>query len=186
MSLVVELSAGEIEGQGGALLGNSIYGYSSKTVSPIDIIYDQTSNLYMYGRAFTVLLFIATVIFLGQELNYKTDNLFILFTLGYLTLTALNLSPSASGFNSYSFLYGFAWSSYLEMFSNPRDLSHTSTWFSNYLDSPSNNAHSILFLDNNILRNCWSLFLFLIIFTGILLLMWIVLRCLTVHRGPQG
>lgn len=112
-AVVIKINAGDVNSDTGILLGNSVYGYSSATVAPIDIIYNSTSNLYMYGRAFTVLLFIATVIFLGQELNYKTDNLFILFNVAYLTLTALNLQPTASGFNCYSFLYGFAWSAYL-------------------------------------------------------------------------
>ena len=59
------------------------------------------------------LLLFATVVFMGQHLTYKTDNLFITFGVIYLVLPTLNLSPSASAFSSYSFLYGFAWSTYL-------------------------------------------------------------------------
>lgn len=167
---------------GTSFLGNSIYGYDQNTKSPIDIILEETSNLYMYGRAFTVLLFLATVIFLGKQLNYKTDNIFITFSTAYLLLTALNLEPSASNFNCYSFLYGFSWSSYLEMLSNPRDLSSSSGWFDDYLDKPNNNAHYVLFVDNNIIRNCWSLLLFLIITTAILSFAILVFKCFSVKR----
>lgn len=171
---------------GASFLGNSIYGYHRDVKAPIDIIFEETSNLYMYGRAFTVLLFLATVVFAGMHLNYKTDNIFTTFATAYLVLTALNLTPSASTFNCYSFLYGFAWSTYLEMLSNPRDLSQASGWFDHYLDQANNNAHYVLFVDNNIIRNCWSILLFLIIATGVLGLAILVFKCFSVKRNGCG
>ncbi len=125
-------------------------------------------------------MLVFTVIFLSQLLNYKTDNIFITFAMIYLALPSLNLFPSASHFNCYSFLYGFSWSSYLQMFSDPRSLSEQTNWFNNYIDMPHNNAHLILFVDNNILRNCWSIFLFLIIVGGILLFLIIIFKCFSV------
>lgn len=152
----------------------------------MDIIYNSTGNLYMYGRALTVILFIAAILFLGQHLSYKVDNLFITFNVIYLVLPSLNLTPSSSTFNVYSFLYGFAWSNYLEMLSNPRSLSQNSNWFNSYLDRPNNNAHYVLFVDNNILRNCWSIILFLIITVGILMLFICLFKSLSVSKQRYG
>ena len=124
------------------------------------------------------LLLFATVVFMGHHLTYKTDNIWITFGVIYLLLPSLNLSPSASAFNCYSFLYGFAWSTYLEKFSNPRSLTSSVSWFDNYLDQPRNNAHHILFIDNNVIRNGWSILLFLIVISLMLLLIYTVIRCL--------
>lgn len=94
-------------------LGNSQYTINSNTKAPIDIIHNETGGLYTYGRVMTCLLFFATVVFMGQQLTYKTDNLFITFSVLYLLLPSVNLIPSTEAFAVYSFLYGFAWSSYL-------------------------------------------------------------------------
>jgi len=67
----------------------------------------------MYGRAYVILLIIATVIFLARQINYKTDNVMITFGVVYLILPSLNLSADPSAFNTYSFMYGFAWSTFL-------------------------------------------------------------------------
>lgn len=72
------------------------------------------------------------------------------------------------------------------MLSNPRDLSQNSGWFDDYLDQANNNAHYILFVDNNIIRNCWSILLFLIIATGILGLAVILFKCFSVKRNSYG
>lgn len=92
---------------------NSIYGYSNSTSNTIDILYNKTGNLYAYGKAYNVILLAITIIFLSHLLTYKTDNLFITLSVVYLTLPTLNLIPSSSTYNCYSFLYGFSWSSYL-------------------------------------------------------------------------
>lgn len=182
-ALVIELNVPAIRSSArSTYLGNSVYGFHHGAKAPIDIIFGETSNLYMYGRAFIFLLFFATVVFLGQQLSYKTDNIFITFTTIYLALTALNLTPSDSTFNCYSFMYGFAWSSYLEMLSNPRDLTANSGWFHSYLDRANNNAHFVLFVDNNIIRNCWSMLLFLMIAVGILGLAILVFKCFSVKK----
>ena len=109
--------------------GNSIYGFDSKTKSAIDIIYDDTYGLYMYGRAYVVLTIIATVLFLSRQINYKTENVLIIFAVVYLILPSTNLRATESAFNCYSFIYGFAWSTFLEMLSNPRFVTRSTTWF---------------------------------------------------------
>lgn len=114
-------------------LANSIYGMGSSSKPFIDIIYDQTGNLYFYGRGYVVIAFLLTILFLAEKINYKTDNLFITFSVVYLILPSLNLQPDSSSLNSYSFLYGFSWSSNLELFSNPRWLTTSTNWFNNYL-----------------------------------------------------
>ena len=122
-----------IKTSGSSFLGNSKYGLHRTSNSLIDIIFNQTYKLYSYGRAMVILLLLATVVFMGQELNYKTDNIWITMGVIYLVLPTLELFPSASSLNSYSFLYGFAWSTFLELFSDPRGLSSSVTWFDGYL-----------------------------------------------------
>jgi hypothetical protein len=107
------LNPANIQASGPTYLGNSHYAIHSQTIAPIDLLLNETGGLYGYGRAMLVLLFLATVVFMGQQLLYKTDNIFITFSVLYLILPSANLAPSASAFACYSFLYGFAWSSYL-------------------------------------------------------------------------
>ena len=70
------------------------------------------------------------------------------------------------------------------MFSNPRSLSSSVSWFNNYLERPNNNAHNVLFVDNNVIRNGWSIVLFLIAIAIVMFLIYAVLRCLTVKKLP--
>ena len=167
--------------------GNSVYGFDSGSKSAIDIIYDNTYNLYMYGRAYVVLTIIVTVIFLSRQINYKTDNLFIVFAVVYLVLPSSNLEANESAFNSYSFIYGFAWSTFLEMLSNPRFVTRSTSWFSDgYLSKVPNNSHYLLFVDNNVLRNGWSILLMLIVVIGVLGIAMLVMRGCSVKKIKRG
>lgn len=111
--ILLELNPVYIQTASSIYLGNSRYAVDSNTKSSIDVIYQETYGLYRYGRAMVFLLLFATIVFMGQQMTYKTDNIFITFGVIYLVLPTLNLTPSSSNFNSYSFLYGFAWSTYL-------------------------------------------------------------------------
>lgn len=46
-------------------LSNSVYGFDANSKSFIDIIYDKTSNLYFYGRAYVVISWLLTILFLS-------------------------------------------------------------------------------------------------------------------------
>lgn len=54
------------------------------------------------------ILFIVTLIFMSDDITYKTDNLFILCQTLPLFLYSLNLTETASKDN-YRFYYGFKW-----------------------------------------------------------------------------
>ena len=109
----MDLNPVNIKTTNNVYLANSRYIIHRGTTPPIDIIYNHTYSLFGYGRALVFLLLFMTVVFMGQQLSYKTDNIWITFGVVYLTLPTLNLAPSASNYNCYSFLYGFAWSTYL-------------------------------------------------------------------------
>ena len=68
------------------------------------------------------------------------------------------------------------------MLSNPRDLSQQVGWFDGLISMPQNNAHLILFVDKNILRNCWAIFLFLLIVFAALMLLIMIFKCLSVTK----
>ncbi len=123
-----------------------------------------------------------TILFLSEKINYKTDNLFIAFSVIYLVLPSLNLYPDSSSFNSYSFLYGFSWSSHLELFSNPRVLTKQTNWFDNYLENSNNNAHYLLYVDSNFLRNGWSIILVMMVSIGILGITLLIMKCFSVSK----
>jgi hypothetical protein len=181
--VLIALDPVSIQSAGGLFLGNSQYAIDSGTVAPIDLILTRTGGLYGYGRAMVVLLLCATVVFAGNQLAYKADNVWITFGVLYLLLPSLNLAPDSS-FHCYSFLYGFAWSTGLELFSDPRGLSQGVSWFDGYLELPNSSAHYALFVDNNLLRNGWSIFLFLAFVGLALALLILVFRCFSVRRQP--
>jgi hypothetical protein len=140
-----------------------------------------TTNLYIYGRAYVVIALLLTLVFLAGGVSYKTDNLFITFAVLYLVLPSLNLRPESSAFSSYSFLYGFSWSTLLELFSTPRGLSMRTGWFDGYLQNSNTNAHYLLFVDSNLLRNGWSIILMLVGVGIPLALIALGMRCLAVR-----
>ena len=107
-----------------------------------------------------------------------------MFSVTYIVLPSINLLASNPNFTSYSFLYGFAWSTLLEFFSNPRYLTQSSNWFpDNYLQKVQNNSHYLLYVDNNFLRNCWSIILVLIVILAIYTLIRLIMSLFTVKKG---
>lgn len=95
------------------LLGNSLYFVSPTAPALIDNIYNSTGNLFVYGRVYTFLMFVAFILFLGKQVNYKVDNYMITFSLIFITLPSLNLILDKGGLPYYSFLLGFGWSAHL-------------------------------------------------------------------------
>jgi hypothetical protein len=145
-----------------------------------------SSSLYVYGRAYVVVALLLTLVFLAGGVAYKTDNLFATFSVLYLCLPSLNLRPESSAFSAYSFLYGFSWSALLELFSNPRALSQGTLWFDDYLQASNSNAHYLLFVDSNVIRNGWSILLVLLTVVTPLALLALAMRCLAVRPSPSG
>lgn len=179
--LVVRLPAARLSGaQGNIYLSNSVYGFDKNSQSFMDRLLSTTS-LYIYSRAYVVTALLLTLVFLAGGVTYKTDNLFVTFSVLYLILPSLNLRPESSAFSAYSFLYGFSWSALLELLSTPRGLSMGTRWFDSYLQNSSSNAHYLLFVDSNLLRNGWSIILVLLGVGVPLALIALGMRCLAVR-----
>jgi hypothetical protein len=63
------------------------------------------------------------------------------------------------------------------MFSNPRYMTYNTHFIpNNYIQQTHNNAHSLLFIDDNIMRNGWSIMLLLFVIIGL----WIFFYLLTI------
>jgi len=100
-----------------------------------------------------------------------------------MILPSINLITSNSNFACYSFVYGYAWSTLLELFSNPRYLTRSSNWFSdNYLQKVNNNSHYLLYVDNNFIRNCWSILLVLIVAFSLYFLVRLIMGSFSVKK----
>ncbi len=92
-AVVVRLPAAYISSlHGDAYLSNSVYGFDSNSHPFIEKLLSSNS-LYVYGRAYVVVALMLTLVFLAGGVAYKTDNLFITFSVLYLCLPSLNLRP---------------------------------------------------------------------------------------------
>ncbi len=136
--------------------------------------------MYGYSRTLVILFLLIAVINFGKGLDYKLDNTFITMGVVYFILTGSNLTTSKNSYCLYSWLYGFSWSLGLEMFSNPRIITADGNFFDNaFLQNHQSNAHLLLFVDDNLVRNCWSIFLLLFIILGFTALVWVTTKLLT-------
>ncbi len=131
-------------------------------------------------------MFIAVINF-GKSLDYKLDNTFITMGVLYLILTGSDLTTSKNSYCLYSWLYGFSWSLGLEMFSNPRIITANRNFFDdNFLQNSHSNAHLLLFVDDNLVRNCWSIFLLLFAILALTALVWGTTQLLTKNYFSTG
>lgn len=67
-SILVHLPAASISSvSGGSVIfpANSVYGFDSNSLSFADVFFNETSNLYYYGRAYFVVACLLTVVFLA-------------------------------------------------------------------------------------------------------------------------
>lgn len=136
--------------------------------------------MHNYSRTLLILFFLITVINIGKGLDYKTDNTFITMGVVYLSLTSFNISLSKGFYLLVGWMYGFSWSLGLEMFSDPRYLTYHGIFFSDgYIQIADSNAHSLLFVDDNFLRNCWSIFILIFIVLGLLISSWLFIAIFT-------
>lgn len=136
--------------------------------------------MHSYARTLVILFLLIAIVNIGKNLDYKLDNTFITMGVVYLALTGSNLSLSQGSYSLYGWMYGFSWCLGLEMFSNPRSLTINGNLMpEGYLQNPSNSANLLLFVDDNILRNCWSVFILLFIMFGLMVFVWIVTYFLT-------
>ena len=143
--------------------------------------------MYGYSRTLVILFLLIAVINFGKSLDYKLDNTFITMGVVYLILTGSNLTISKNSYCLYSWLYGFAWSLGLEMFSNPRIITANENFFDDtFLQNPQSNAHLLLFVDDNLVRNCWSIFLLLFFVLGLTTLVWGTTKLLTKNYFCKG
>lgn len=111
--------------------------------------------------------------YIGDGQLYKTDNLMLYCQSLYLALLSMDLKVIEK--DLYRFLYGFKWSvgsvgtlhPYITV---PSYLNGLST----YIEQARTTAHYLLNVDNNIIRNCTFLFVFLLM-VGVMLFVLFVL-----------
>lgn len=146
----------------------------------LDQILDKDHGIHNYSRTLVILFLLIAVINIGKSLDYKLDNTFITMGVIYLALTGSNLSLSKGSYFMFGWMYGFSWSVGLQMFSNPRLLTTNGNFISNsYIQNTKSYAHLLLFVDDNFIRNCWSIFILLFIVIGLLILFWAITNFLT-------
>lgn len=146
----------------------------------LDTVLNHDHGMHNYSRTIVVLFLIIAVINFGKGLDYKLDNIFITMGTVYLALSGFDLNIRKGSYNLYGGMYGFSWAVGLEMLSNPRSLTSMGNFFqNNYIQKVQSNAHALLYVDNNLLRNCWSVFICIFIVLDLLIVSWIVIRILT-------
>lgn len=146
----------------------------------LDQILEKGRGMHNYARTLIILFLLIAIINLGKNLDYKLDNTFITMAVVYLVLTSSELTLSKNSYFLYAWMYGFSWALGLEMFSNPRILTGSVTFFDDaFLQNPQNNAHLLLFVDDNLIRNCWSVLLLIFVMLGLAALIWVMIKLLT-------
>ena len=84
----VQLKAGKLVGEEGTYLANSRYGIGKEDTSYRSVL---NQNLSFYGIAYSIVILMITVIYIGDYQLYKTDNAIILFQFLYISLLSMDL-----------------------------------------------------------------------------------------------
>ena len=116
------------------------------------------------------MLLMITVIYIGDNLIYKTDNAVIFFQFLYLSLLSMDLRSEVR--DLYRFLYGFRF-----MVGHVFDVKWGSMSNSEllYIEKAPTSAHFLLNVDNNILRNTGFLMIFILCYAALTLIGHIVI-----------
>lgn len=137
-------------------------------------------GMHVYSRLIVISFLIIAVINFGKGLDFKVDNVFITMGTIYLALTGFSLSLDKGVYCFYGWLYGFSWSLGLEFFSDPRSLTYGGAFFDgSFIQNSKSSAHFLLFVDDNFLRNCWSIFILLFVIISLLTFSWIITKLFT-------
>lgn len=129
---------------------------------------------------FVILFLLIAVVNFGKGITYRLDNIFITLSVVYLILPSTNIVLNNESYNAYDFMYGFSWSCGLELFFTANCVTTSTNLLpSMFIQQTYNNAQSLLFVDDNVIRNGWSAILLMLTIAVLWMMMYLATKILT-------